>query len=317
MNFAGLAVTSPVSAASMVDALRWRVCIVANTPSSLARFHTELKSTNDRRLVVFCIGAHLLNKVTPHAKQVSCVFVFDDTANILSLAEQIPNFQILDVEENNGVRMPKPPTPQDINDALTNSKAGANEGLFVRVAQVLTARPPSILESTSRVPLTAPPTTVSGVQGIMVEIRHLLPEDSKVPFSAMLDYLTRLTFGITKRASVTANVTKKLPPEVSTLWSDALEVVCSPVGEQMARAYQWLCVNHAALPTVSSAISRFGIKLHEGDFAYLTAILPPSAMHAFVNPFDDTPANSAGVVKVSATAAPVAKSKAKKARPKR
>lgn len=316
MNFAGFAVTSPLSAAAMVDQLRWRVVVYADTPRAIAIFHKEMAVTSDRRVVVFVLGAHLLNKVVAH-KNVATCFVFDDVVNLASVAEQMPQFPLVDVDTTNGGRLPKPPTPQEINDALTAHKVHVTEGLFLRVAQVLTQRPPSVLETTNRMPPVHPPHAVSGVQGLMMDLRLLLEGNDKVPFASAVDYLCKLTFGMVKRATVTANVTKRLPPEASLLWGDVLSIVCSPVGEQMARAFQFLCASDDVNVRIHNAVKRFNLEASYGDFTYMTAVFPPSKSHVFVTAFLDEPSKFTGTVPVTATPEVVVKSKAKKARAKR
>lgn len=301
----------------MVDQLRWRVVVYADTPHATARFHEALRApSGDRRLVVFVLGAHLLNKVMNN-KAITTCFVFDDVVNLNALTEQIPNFPLVDVETVNGARAPKAPTPQEINDALTAHKVNVTEALFLRVAQVLTQRSPSVLESTSRMPPVAPQTHVSGVQGLMMELRVLLEGNDKVPFSAALDYLCKLTFGIVKRTTVTANVTKRLPPEAATIWADVLNLVCSPVGEQMARAFQYLSTVNDVNVRNHHAVKKFNLEPYSGDFTYLTACFPPSASHVFLAPASTDASNLTDVIAVSTTPEPVAKSKAKKARAKR
>lgn len=320
LHLVGLAVTSPLSASAMVDQLRWQVVIYADTPKCLVHYHdvmSQRRGEKDRKLAVFVLGAHHLNKVFKDQSKYHSVLVFDDIQNLHLLVDQVDNFTIVDVDLNEqGALVPKHMTPQDINDALTKHTVSVDAGLFVRVAATLSKRPASVLETTNRMPATEK-RLPSGIQGHMVALKDAMdanPDDNKVLFSVAVDYLCKLTFGMVERASVTANVTKKLSAEAKPHWQAALEIVSSPIGEQMGRAYRQLCTTTDPAMGIGHAVRDFDLVAHGGDFAYLTALLPPFREAKFVVDFGPPPSNFAGVVPVSAGASPAKKPRQKKAR---
>lgn len=316
MNFAGFACTSPLSCAALVDQLRWRVVVYADTPRAQANFQQEVAKTSDKKLVCFVLGAHLINKVLPHKAKIASIFVFDDIVNLQSVKEQVPNFPLVDVVVEDGQRLPKAPTPQDISDALTNNKTAVSEQLFLRVAQVLTQRAPSVLETTNRMPQPAPMQVVSGIQGLMMELKSVIDGNpaEKVAFPVCLDYLCRLAFGMVRRTTVTANVTKRLSPEAAVVWAEVLAIVCSPVGERMSCAFKALCEEPEA--RVHTVAHRTGLVPSLGDFVYLTAAFPPSPSHVFLPSSFEENGDFSGAVNVSSTPPASVKTKEKKARRK-
>lgn len=278
MAFVGFAVMNPIAAMAMVDPVRWRPVVYADTPRTLAQYNRFLadEGNDNRKAVLFLLGAHNLQRIAQDFERFSSVLVFDDLQNLHHLSSSTDGFDIVDIETEEGIARPKPLSPAEMTEVVSQNSDNASPfPLVAKLTSALGKRRPSVLESTSRMPM---PEAVpeSGAQRMLTEIKHVLDAtESPLPFAVVLDTYIRFLFRIVSRSKVTSVVTKKLPDEAKEVWSIALDLANSDVGLQMARAFRSLCENDDVDYRVGHAVSEFGLKPYSGDFLYFTSILPP------------------------------------------
>ena len=318
MNISGFLTSPPYSVAALLDQLRWRAVVYAEFPKTLSIFRESMKTQDTRKTVVLLVGAHLLAKFRQEGVKVDALFVFDDATALRQCQAQVDGFSIVDVLVTEaGTWYPKPLTPQDVSDALVSGVIPKDD-LFLRVAQTLKQRKPTVLETTNRAPRVGEIPHDAGLLSCMSEIKEVLAEEpagGKVPFSVVVSMLAKFTFGMVTRQSVTAVVTRKLPPEIHDVWQHALLVGSSPVGKQFSRAFHYLCTEDA---TVYAAVKKYGLEQHSKDFTYLTAVFPPHPEAEFVADFtDDAPSDFLGRHHESSLTPPATSKTKKKAQAKK
>ena len=278
MAFVGFAVTNPISALAMIDQVRWRPVVYADTPRVLARYTKFLKVANQdtRKAVLFLLGATNLGKIAKEYERFSSVLVFDDLQNLHTLKSTISGFDIVDIANENGIDVQRHLTPAEMTEVVNRPDMPASPfPLVAKLTNALGKRRPSVLESTSRMPM---PEAIpeSGAQRMITEIKLILElTASPLPFAVVLDTYIRFLFHIVPRSKVTSMVTKKLPDDAKDLWGTALDLANSEVGLNMARAYRSLCESDDVDYRVGHAVSKFGLKPYSGDFLYFTSVLPP------------------------------------------
>lgn len=278
MAFVGFAKTNPICAIAMVDQVRWNPVVYADTPRSLARYKKFVNSheTEARKVVLFMLGATNLTKVAKEFDRFSSVLVFDDLQNLHLLDEAIDEFEIVDIEAENGIPVPRNLTPAEMTEVVNRPEMPSSPfPVIAKLTNALGKRRPSVLESTSRMPM---PEAVpeSGAQRLLTEVKTILDvTGSTLPFPIVLDTYIKYLFRILPRSKVTSSVTKKLPEEAKELWGTALDLAGSEAGSNMARAFRSLCESEDVDYRVGHAVSKFGLKPYSGDFIYFTSILPP------------------------------------------
>lgn len=305
----------------MIDTSRWRPVVYADTPGSLTRYHQFLneKKNDGRRVVLIVLGALNLTKIVKDKARYASVLVFDDVQNLSLLTEQIKGFSIADIRVEGESFYAYHLTPVELADLLDadGSIPDQTPNFLSKVTNALGRRRPSVLESTSRIPV-GDGVVESGAQRILNELKNLVGDDEAMPFSVVLDFYTKYLFRIVDRNKVTTAVTKKLPAAAKELWKQALDFADSDVGETMAKAFARLCRNPDSDYRVGHAVNEYGLKPYSGDFTYFTAVLPPHRNCAFIPSFDAGKDESAlPLVKILKPIVPTtttAKSKAKKAR---
>lgn len=320
MSLVGFAVMNPIVTMSMIDVSRWRPVVFADTPKSLnlyQRFVNE-KKNDTRRAVLFLIGALNLGKVSKDRARFSSVLVFDDVQNLSAVEAQIKGFCIADITAEGEASFPRHLTPMELADLLeVEGSIPDPTPLLSKVTNALGRRRPSVLETTSRVPM-GDGTVESGAQRLLNEVKNILDAEDKVPFSLLLDLYTKYLFRIVERTKITTMVTKKLPEAAKELWKQALTFADSDIGETMAKAYARLCRTSDADYRVGHAVNDFGLKPYSGDFLYFTAVLPPHRNCAFISTFspekDESSLPLVSIFKPPALPTTPTKSKAKKAR---
>lgn len=273
MTISAFCVMNPVSTISMVDTARWRPVVYADTPRTLARFKQFIDSNkpDQRKTVLFLFGASYLNEALKHKDRFNSILVFDDLNNLHTLCKQVSGVQIVDIDKKDGV-YPKYLTPSELMDVINQPTSFPESAILTHVTKALGQRRPSVLETTSRLPV---PEAIpeSGSQRLLSEIKKELTDD--LPFAVVLDVYVKYLFRIVSRASVTKDVTKKLPTEAKELWKKALDFADSPIGEQMAKAYHAMCRSNDPDYRVGYVVGKFGLKAYAGDFLYFTSVLPP------------------------------------------
>jgi len=285
MAFVGFSFTNPIAVMSMVDPVRWRPVVYADTPRVLAqymKFMSEVEG-DGRKSVLLLLGASSLHRVAKDYDRFDSIFVFDDLQNLHTLKRSTEGFEVVDVEVEDGIPTPRHLTPAEMNETVALPSPASPFPLAAKLTAALGKRRPSVLESTSRMPIpeVAP---VSGAQRMMAEVKRILDEtESPLPFSIVIDAYIRFLFRITTRLKVTSAVTKKLPDEAKDIWSTALDLAGSDVGLTMARAYRKLCENEDVDYRVGQAVNEFNLKLYSGDFLYFTAIFPPHRNCVFIS----------------------------------
>jgi hypothetical protein len=281
MAFVGFAVTNPLAVMSMLDVGRWRSIVWADTPRTLGRYAKFINSPkqDQRKNVLFVFGATNLHKVLKDQESFFSILVFDDMQNLHQLRTNVHDFEIVDVApQPNGGSLPKHLTPAEVALVVERSGVPAIQPLLLtQLTAALGKRRPSVLETTSRMPM---PEAVpeSGAQRLLLEMKHVLEttkEMTVVSFPIALDVFLRFLFRMIPRSNVTTTVTKKLPTEAKDIWQEALTFADSDIGLSMARAYQKLCKNKDVDYRIGHAVSDFGLKPYSGDFIYFTSILPP------------------------------------------
>lgn len=279
MAISAFAVMNPIATMAMVDIARWRPVVYANTPKSLARYRQFLegKKPDNRKNVLFLFGAAYLNEVLQNKEKFSSILVFDDLQNLDRLRKWLQSVHIVDIEED----MPKHLSPSEVMDVVNKpTNFPASNPLLSQITKALGPRKPSVLETTSRLPV---PEAIpeSGAQRLLAELKKHT-EKSEVQFSIILDVYTKYLFRIVNRAYVTKEVTKKLETDVKDLWKQALDFADSEVGQTMANAYRELCRSSDPDLRPSHVLSKFGIKAYGGDFLYFTSVLPPHQTCTFL-----------------------------------
>jgi hypothetical protein len=229
-----------------------------------------------RKVVLFLLGAVNLGKVAKEFNRFSSVLVFDDLQNLHTLKAQLNSFEVVDIEMEHGISVPRHLTPAEMTEVVNRPDMPASPfPLITKLTNALGKRRPSVLESTSRMPM---PEAIpeSGAQRMLTEIKLILDlTHSPLPFAVVLDTYIRFLFRIVPRSKVTSMVTKKLPDDAKDLWGTALDLANSEVGVNMARAYRSLCASDDVDYRVGHAVSKFGLKPYSGDFVYFTSVLPP------------------------------------------
>jgi hypothetical protein len=275
MSISGFSVMNPISTMSMVDTARWRPVVYADTPRTIARFRQflESKKPDSRKTVLFVFGSFYLQEVLKHKDKFNTMLVFDDVQNLGLLVKQVPGVQIVDIEKDkDGGFFPKYLTPADLMEIInqpTNYPSGSV--LLTQVTRALSQRKPSVLETTSRLPV---PEAVpeSGSQRMLADLKQAIPQHD---FALVLDVYTKYLFRIVSRSYVTKEVTKKLPTEAKDQWKQALDFADSDIGLEMAKAYHALCRSSDPDFRAGHAVNKFKLKAYSGDFLYFTSVLPP------------------------------------------
>lgn len=320
MSLLGFGVMAPTSTVALVDTSRWRPVIYADTPRSIGAYHkflNEAKRGDNRKAILFLLGISNLQKVAKERGRFASILLFDDLQNLHNLREQLDGFEIVDIvsaKDTPGVMLPRHLTPGELADLLT--KAGSlpeSMPLLSKITNALGKRRPSVLETTSRMPM---PEAVphSGAQRLLSEVKARLTDESP-PFSVVLDTYVKYLFRIIDRNKVTA-VTKKIKEPAKEPWGAALDFASSDIGLTMARAFHRLCRTGDPDYRIGHAVTEFGLKPYSGDFVYFTAIMAPHRTCEFLPGFfteDDKPALPVvKVFKPPAIAAPAKKSGLKK-----
>jgi hypothetical protein len=280
MAFVGFAVTNPLAVMSMLDVGRWRSVVWADTPRTLGRYTKFINSPpkhDQRKNVLFVFGASNLSRITKDQEVFFSVLVFDDLQNLHQLRTSVSGFEIVDVApQENGGALPKHLTPAEVASVVEQSGVPSIQpNLLATLTTALGRRRPSVLETTSRMPL---PEAVpaSGAQRLLLDLKSILEvKNSAIIFPVVVDVFLRFLFRMVPRSTVTTTVTKKLPIEAKDLWQEALTFADSDIGLSMARAYQKLCKNKDVDYRIGHAVSEFGLKPYSGDFVYFTSVLPP------------------------------------------
>jgi hypothetical protein len=280
MSISAFAVMNPIATMAMVDIARWRPVVYANTPKSLTRYRQflENKKPDSRKNVLFLFGASYLSEVLNSKDKFNSILLFDDLQNIDTLRSQLQSVQIVDIEE--GI-YPKHLSPSEVMEVINRpTNFPSVNPLLAHITRALGPRKPSVLETTSRLPV---PEAIpeSGAQRMLAELKVYI-EEADLSFSAVLDVYTKYLFRIVSRPFVTKEVTKKLGSEVKDLWKQALDFADSDIGETMAHAYQELCLSSDPDLRPSHVLAKFGIKAYGGDFLYFTSVLPPHQTCAFL-----------------------------------
>jgi hypothetical protein len=273
MTISAFAVMNPIATMAMIDIARWRPVVYANTPRTLARYKQFLdnKKPDNRKNVLFLFGASYLNDVLQNKDKFNSILVFDDMQNLDNLRSYLQSVQIVDIENQGYPRYLSPSEVMDVVNKPTNFPPGSV--LLSQVTKALGPRKPSVLETTSRLPV---PEAIpeSGAQRMLADLKRMLGNE-ETPFAAMLDVYVKYLFRIINRSQVTKDITKKLPPHTKEMWKQALDFADSPVGESMAKAYHALCRTSDPDLKASHVLSKFGIKAYGGDFLYFISVLPP------------------------------------------
>ncbi len=263
----------------MIDTTRWRPVIYSETPRSAALYQSFIadKKSDGRRAVLFLIGAIGLQKVAKERARFATVFVFDDLQNLGALTEKMEDFKIEDIAtDDNGMMYPKHLTPVELAEVLERQGSLPESiPLLTKVTNALGRRRPSVLETTSRIPL---PEEVpeSGAHRVLAEVKALMEASgSAISFPVVLDTYVKYLFRIVDRAKVTSAVTKKLPEPAKELWQQALDFASSEIGLAFARAFRSLCVAVDADYRIGHAVKDHGIQPYSGDFVYFVSVLPP------------------------------------------
>ena len=296
MAFVGFAAMAPIAASAMLDSNRWRPVFYADTPRTLSRYQAFVAEKKDaRKAVLFLMGVVNLHKVAKDMSLFSSVFVFDDLQNLHRLTEVVKTFEIADIEQNNGINVPRHLTPAELAAVVSQSGAPPSPPpLLGKVTAALSRRPPSVLESTSRMPpLEEVPE--SGAQRLLTEIKRILEtEESPLPFAVVVDMYSKYLFRMLPRSKITSGVTKLLPDEAKELWGIALDLANSDVGHRMALAFRALCQATDPDYRTGHAVSEFGLKPYSGDFVYFTAVMPPNRSFEFTKEIDAGDKSSLG-----------------------
>jgi len=317
MAFVGFATMNPIAASAMLDNNRWRTVVYADTPRSKGRYELFLKGDkkDQRKAVLFLMGAANLHKVVKDAERFASVLIFDDLQNLHQLSTILKDFEVVDIDVEGGTHFPRHLTPAEMADVVSSSGAPPAEiPLLTKITSALGKRKPSVLESTSRMPL---PEAVpeSGAQRLLTEIKNVVESaDSQLPFAVIIDVYTKFLFRMLPRNKVTSTVTKKLPEEAKDLWGTALDLANSDVGVRMALGFRALCRAEDPDYRVGHAVADYGLKPYSGDFLYFTSVLPPSRAFEFLKELDEADDGSLGPQQKfkPSPAAPKAKKKGRK-----
>lgn len=304
---------NPIATMAMIDISRWRPVVYANTPRTLAKYKQFIdnKKPDNRKNVLFLFGAAYLNDVLQSKERFNSILVFDDLQNIDTLRNYLQSVQIVDIENQAYPKYLSPSEVMEIVNKPTNFPNG--NVLLSHVTKALGPRKPSVLETTSRLPV---PEAIpeSGAQRLLADLKRMIGSDEP-SFTALLDVYVKYLFRIINRSQVTKDITKKLPAHTKEMWKQALDFADSPIGESMAKAYRSLCRTSDPDLKASHVLSKFGIKAYGGDFLYFISVLPPHQTCTFlVEVFGEDSKEQQPLVKVIEV--PVVEAKDKKAKAK-
>jgi len=319
MTISAFAVMNPIATMAMIDIARWRPVVYANTPRTLAKYKQFLlnKKPDNRKNVLFLFGASYLNDVLQNKDKFNSILVFDDMQNLDNLRNYLQSVQIVDVENQGYPRYLSPSEVMEVVNKPTNFPSG--NVLLSQITKALGPRKPSVLETTSRLPI---PEAIpeSGAQRMLADLKRMLGSEEP-SFTALLDVYVKYLFRIISRSQVTKDITKKLPAHTKEMWKQTLDFADSPTGESMAKAYRDLCKTSDPALKASHVLSKFGIKAYGGDFLYFISVLPPHQTCTFlVEVFGEDSKEPQPLVKIIEVPAPEAtdkKAKDKSARSKK
>lgn len=291
MAFVGFAYMNPIATMAMLDQGKWRPVVYADTPRCRGQYDRFLAGTpkkDNRKAVLFLFGASNFPKVKNDLDRFTSIFVFDDLQNLEKVQGAYPAFEVTDIEETpEGALVPYHLTPAEMADTVAAEGKIQKVSLLEGITAALSKRKPSVLESTSRMPM---PEAVaeSGSQRLMTEIKLIIEaKDSDLPFAMVLDTYAKFLFRMLPRSKVTSQVTKKLPAEAKDLWGSAIDFATSDIGLRMAYAFRSLCQNKDPDYRVGHAVSKYGLKAYSGDFLYFTSVCSPNRGFEFLEELSD------------------------------
>ncbi len=285
MAFIGFGASNPVSLASVLDTSRWRLVMYMDTPRTIARFHEAVseprRKKETRKMVLLVGGATCLHRIHNDLDAFASILVFDSVENLHVLKEDMPEFEIVDSVLEGGHYVSRHLNPGQVAEMVAKPGKPENLSMLQRVVNTLGKRKPSVLETTSRMPV---PSEVlhSGMQVQLSEMKKRLDDQEGLEFSVVLDTYCRYLFRIIPRSKVTSLVTKKLPKELKEVWDNVLQFAKSDIGLRMAKTFEAVSASKDPRFRGSYVLAKYGISQYAGDYMYFTAVHPPSEMHEFL-----------------------------------